>query len=149
MMRWSMERSMNLYPFTLSGYKKNTLSTLWIKCLPILRGNPRPCMRTEYMEVGHFRFEATPSLEGGFILDRSMGRSILDVGFLHIIISVEVTFHATCMMSSLSRIYFSSQPLHFVVEYKEPCAATKSQTQEKYFVSHDLHTPPHYLFKGI
>jgi hypothetical protein len=30
------------------------------------------------MKVGHFHFEAAPSLLGGLILDISMGRSILD-----------------------------------------------------------------------
>jgi hypothetical protein len=31
------------------------------------------------MKVGHLWFEATPSLVGGIILDRSMGRFVLDV----------------------------------------------------------------------
>jgi hypothetical protein len=31
--------------------------------------------------MGHFRFEVAPSLVGGFILDKDMGRSVLDVGF--------------------------------------------------------------------
>jgi hypothetical protein len=59
---------------------KDTLCTLCIKCIPLLRGNPVPCMRTEYTEVGHFWFEATPSLEGGLILDGSMGIFFSDVG---------------------------------------------------------------------
>jgi hypothetical protein len=61
---------------------KNTLCSLWIKCLPLLRGNPGPCTRTEYKEVGHFRFEAALSLKGGFILDICMVRYVLDVGFI-------------------------------------------------------------------
>jgi hypothetical protein len=61
--------------------KKYTLRSMWIKCLPLLRGNHGPCTRIEYTKVVHFRFEATPSLIGGLILDISMGRYILDVGY--------------------------------------------------------------------
>jgi len=32
------------------------------------------------MKVGHFQFEAAPSLVGGFILEISIKRPILDVG---------------------------------------------------------------------
>jgi hypothetical protein len=57
---------------TVRVSNKDTLCALSIKFLPILRGNPGPCTRTEYAEVAHFQFEATPSLVGGLILDRSM-----------------------------------------------------------------------------
>ena len=70
----------SLYLNTVEISNKDTLYSMWIKCLPLLRGNPGPCMRTEYADVGHFRFEATPSLVEGLILNISMGRSILDVG---------------------------------------------------------------------
>jgi hypothetical protein len=53
---------------------------MWIKFLPLLRGNPGPCTRTKYKEVGHFLFEVTPSLEGGLILEKSMGIFFLDAG---------------------------------------------------------------------
>ena len=65
---------------TIGVSKKYTLCAMWIKCLPLLRGNPGPCKRMEYMEVGHFWIEATLSLVGGLILEKSMRRSVLDVG---------------------------------------------------------------------
>jgi hypothetical protein len=69
-----------VYLHTFGVSNKNTLCTFWIKCLPILKGNHGPCTRTEYMKVGHFRFEAAPSLEGGFILEKYTGRFVLYVG---------------------------------------------------------------------
>jgi hypothetical protein len=66
---------------TIEVSNKNTLCTMWIKCLSLLRGNLGPCARTKYMKVGHFLFEVAPSLEGGLILDRYMGIYFLDVGF--------------------------------------------------------------------
>jgi hypothetical protein len=77
--RGNINKSISLHTVRVS--KKNALSSLWIKCLPLFRGNMRPCTRTKNVKVGHFRFEATPSLVGGLILDRSMGRSVLDVCF--------------------------------------------------------------------
>jgi hypothetical protein len=50
---------------------------------------------------------------------------------LHPIISVEVTLHVVCKMPSLLEIYFSTQQLRFVADYKEPCDATESWTQDK------------------
>jgi hypothetical protein len=64
---------------TVGVSHKNALNALWIKCLPLFRGNPGPWTRTKNAKVGHFRFEATPSLIEGLILDRSMGRYFLDV----------------------------------------------------------------------
>jgi hypothetical protein len=66
-------------PHTIGVSNKNALSALWIKCLPLFRGNPGPCTRTKNWKVGHFWFEAAPSLIGGLILDRSMGGFVLDV----------------------------------------------------------------------
>jgi hypothetical protein len=49
---------------------------------------------------------------------------------------MEVTFHVACKMPSLLEIYFSTQQLCFVVEYKELFVATESQPHDKDFVSH-------------
>jgi hypothetical protein len=74
----NINESVSLHTIGVSNIDR--LCAMWIKCLPLLRGNPIPCMRTEYTEVGHFQFEGTPSLIGGLILDRYMRRSILVVG---------------------------------------------------------------------
>ena len=66
-------------PHTVRVSNKNSLSALWIKFLPLFRGNAGPCTRTKNEKVGHLWFEASPCLVGGLILDRSMGRYILDV----------------------------------------------------------------------
>jgi hypothetical protein len=68
-----------IFLHTVRVSNKNALSGLWIKCLPLFRGNASPCTRTKNAKVGHFRFEAAPSLVGGLILDKSMGRYVLDV----------------------------------------------------------------------
>jgi hypothetical protein len=75
--RGNINKTISLHTVRVSN--KNALSALWIKCLPLLRGNAGPCMRTKNLKVGHFRFEVAPSLVGGLILDRSIGRSVLDV----------------------------------------------------------------------
>jgi hypothetical protein len=77
--RGNINKSISLHTVRVSN--RNALSALWIKCLPLFRGNPSPCTRTKNAKVGHFRFEASPSLVGGLILDISMRRSVLDVCF--------------------------------------------------------------------
>jgi hypothetical protein len=72
-----INKTISLHTVRVSN--KIVLSALWIKCLPLLRGNPDPCMRTKNAKVGHFQFEATQSLVRGIILDRYMGRFFLDV----------------------------------------------------------------------
>jgi len=69
----------SVFLHTIEVSNKDTLFGLLIKYLPLLRGNSGPCMRIEYAEVGHFRFESTRSLVGDLILDKYMRRYILDV----------------------------------------------------------------------
>ena len=57
--------------------------------------------------------------------------------------------HVAWKMPSLLEIYFSTQQLCCVVEYREPCVVTEFLPHEKYFVFHGWHTLPHYLFGGI
>ena len=52
-------------------------------------------------------------------------------------------------MPSPLEIVFSTQQLHFVVEYRELYAATESLPHGKDYGYHDLHTLPHYQFEGI
>jgi hypothetical protein len=81
MMSQSKERSMSLYPFTPSGYPTKIHYVLCgSSAFLFLEGILAHAREPKYMEVGHFRFEATPSLVGGLILDISMGRYFLDVG---------------------------------------------------------------------
>jgi hypothetical protein len=75
--RGNINKLISLHTVRVS--KKNALSPLWIKCIPLFRGNLGPCTRTKNAKVGHFRFEAAPSLVGGLILERYMGRFVLDV----------------------------------------------------------------------
>jgi hypothetical protein len=77
--RGKINKPISLHTVRVS--KKNALSALWIKFLPLFRGNSSPCMRPKNAKVGHFQFEVAPSLVGGLILDRFMGRSVLDVCF--------------------------------------------------------------------
>jgi hypothetical protein len=74
----NINESVSLHIVEVSN--EDTLYAMWIKCLPLLTGNLVPCTKTEYTKVGHFRFEATLSLVGGLILDKFMGRLVLDVG---------------------------------------------------------------------
>jgi hypothetical protein len=75
--RGKINKPISLHTIRVSN--KNSLSALGIKFLPLFRGNLGPCMRTKNAKVGHFKFEVAPSLIGGLILDRFMGRYILDV----------------------------------------------------------------------
>ena len=58
----NINKPLSLHTIRVSN--KNALSALWIKCLPIFRGNPSPCTWTKNTKVGHFWFEAAPSLLG-------------------------------------------------------------------------------------
>jgi hypothetical protein len=77
--RGKINKSISLHTVGVSN--KNAINALWIKYLPRFRGNLGPCTRTKNVKVGHFWFEATPSLVGDLILDISMGRFVLDVCF--------------------------------------------------------------------
>jgi hypothetical protein len=52
-------------------------------------------------------------------------------------------------MASTLEIGFSTQKLHFAIEYRELCATNESLPHGKYYGSHDLHTLPHYQFRGL
>jgi hypothetical protein len=52
------------------------------------------------------------------------------------IVFVVVTLHVACKMPSHLEICFSTQQLHFVVEYRELCATTESMPHGKYYGSH-------------
>jgi hypothetical protein len=79
MMSQFEERSISQYPFTLSGYPKKMHSVLYGSSdLLFLEGILAMHVNQKY-ESGHFWFEVAPSLVGGLMLDRSMGRSVLDV----------------------------------------------------------------------
>jgi hypothetical protein len=71
MVREKINRPICIHTIRVSN--KNALSALWIKCLPLFRGNLGPA------KVGHFRFEAALRIIGVLILDKYMGRYILDV----------------------------------------------------------------------
>ena len=72
-----INKSISLHTVRVSN--KNSFSALWIKCLPLFRGNASPCTRTKNVKVGHFWFEVAPSLVGGVILEISMWRYVLYV----------------------------------------------------------------------
>jgi hypothetical protein len=77
LVRGKINKLISLHTIKVSN--KNALSAPWIKSLPLFRGNLGQCTLTENEKVGHFQFEAAPSLIGGLILDRSVRRYVLDV----------------------------------------------------------------------
>jgi hypothetical protein len=52
-------------------------------------------------------------------------------------------------MPSPLEICFSAQQIYFAAEYRELYVATESMPHGKDYGSHDLHTLPHYQFRGI